>query len=112
MCKVNASMRSHAGHLENVCAACTMDNFDRAGRILNNKEVIWGPQRILDGIEAGDAPAAMMRCVSTCNAHRDRMTEKRAAFRNIFTPEKTLTQRLLALRPFCKLSRLSCWGRG
>ncbi|MBM05656.1 MAG: GntR family transcriptional regulator, partial [Oceanibulbus sp.] len=44
--------------------------------------------RILDGIEAGDAPAAMEALRQHLQRTVDRMTEKRAAFPEYFTPEK------------------------
>ncbi len=80
-------MRSHAGHLERL-RRLHLDDIDEAGRILNNKDVIGGHSRILDGIEAGDAPAAMEALRQHLQRTVDRMTEKRAAFPEYFTPEK------------------------
>lgn len=80
-------MRSHAGHLERLRRLHLEDN-DEAGHILNNKHVIEGHSRILDGIEAQDAEAAMTALRQHLQRTVDRMSEKRAAFPEYFTPEK------------------------
>jgi len=80
-------MRSHAGHLERL-RRLHLEDSDAAGRILNNKDVVEGHTRILDGIEANDAESAMDALRQHLQRTVDRMTEKRAAFPEYFTPEK------------------------
>lgn len=81
-------MRSHAGHLERL-RRLHLEDGDAAGRILNNKDVVEGHTRILEGIEAGEADKAMDALRQHLQRTVDRMTEKRAAFPEYFTPENT-----------------------
>lgn len=80
-------MRSHAGHLERL-RRLQLEDSDAAGRILNNKDVVEGHSRILDGIEAKDPETAMDALRQHLQRTVDRMTRKRAAFPEYFTPPR------------------------
>lgn len=79
-------MRSHAGHLERL-RRLDLDSGDAAGRVANNREVIDGHSRILDGIAARDPDAAMAALRDHLHRTVNRMAEKRAAFPDYFAPE-------------------------
>lgn len=80
-------MRSHAGHLERL-RRLHLDDIDDAGRVNNNQAVVTGHTAILDGIDSRNPDAAITAMRQHLQRTVDRISEKRVAFPDYFTPEK------------------------